>query len=176
MPNRIIKLSWKHNGMKMHCEVGRALPAYYETGFEPVLEIIDCGDHYSILTESRGGTFGSAIRAGKDRWSKATTLQDGTKTIKKQNTLSQAFRDLADSLPEEAEAALVNIRTEEGIIDRVFSRAAEVMESQENAITWLTTSNYAFAGKRPIDLLFSTSGALSVLDELGRLQHGLPSC
>ena len=73
MSKPIKKLSWKHNGMKMHCEVGLPLPRYFETGSEPVLDIIDVGDHYAIHTESRGGSYGPAVRAGKDRWSKAET-------------------------------------------------------------------------------------------------------
>jgi hypothetical protein len=67
MPSQIKKLSWKHNGMRMKCEVGGPLPAYFETGSEPVLEIIDCGDHYAIKTPSRGGSGGSLVRAGRDR-------------------------------------------------------------------------------------------------------------
>lgn len=44
IPNRVKKLHWFHNGMKMVCEVGGPLPAYFETRPEPVLAIIDCGD------------------------------------------------------------------------------------------------------------------------------------
>jgi len=77
-PKRIKKLSWKHNGMKMACEVGGPLPGYFETGNEPVLEIVDCGDHYAIYTESRGGSYGPAVRAGKDKWSTETTETDST--------------------------------------------------------------------------------------------------
>jgi len=77
MGNVIKKLSWKHNGMKMHCEVGKSLPPYYETGSEAVLEIIDLGDHFSIKTPSRGGSGGgSLIRAGKDRYSHAAYFGD----------------------------------------------------------------------------------------------------
>ena len=68
--NRIKSLSWKHNGMKMHCEVGQPLPPYFETGSEAVLEIVDLGDHYAIKTPSRGGSGGPLVRAGKDRNSK----------------------------------------------------------------------------------------------------------
>lgn len=73
MPSHIKKLSWKHNGMKMHGEVGLPLPRYFETGSEPVLEILDIGDHYAIHTESRGGSYGPAVGAGRDRWSVAET-------------------------------------------------------------------------------------------------------
>ncbi len=56
---------------------------------------------------------------------------------------------------------------------KVFARAAEVMESPENARLWLKTPNYAFRFKRPLDYLSSLTGSLELLDELGRLQHGV---
>jgi hypothetical protein len=101
----------------LYCHRGGALPAYYETGSEPVLEIIDCGDLYAIRTESHGGQVGSAVRAGKDRWSKAEMYQ---------NVISPSKKQINSAVPR---------RLEEGIIDRIFARAAEVLESQENAIT-----------------------------------------
>jgi putative toxin-antitoxin system antitoxin component (TIGR02293 family) len=56
---------------------------------------------------------------------------------------------------------------------KVYERAEEVMESPENARLWLKTPNYAFRFKRPLDYLSSLTGSLEVLDELGRLQHGV---
>jgi putative toxin-antitoxin system antitoxin component (TIGR02293 family) len=56
---------------------------------------------------------------------------------------------------------------------KVFERAEEVTESPENARLWLKTPNYAFRFKRPIDYLSSLTGSLELLDELGRLQHGV---
>jgi putative toxin-antitoxin system antitoxin component (TIGR02293 family) len=64
---------------------------------------------------------------------------------------------------------------EEGIVDRVFARAEEVLGSREYARAWLMGPSYAFGARRPVDLLCSTSGAQEVLDELGRLQHGIPA-
>lgn len=56
---------------------------------------------------------------------------------------------------------------------KVYERAEEVTESPENARLWLKTPNYAFRFKRPIDYLSSLTGSLELLDELGRLQHGV---
>lgn len=67
---RIWKLTWEHNKMKMSCEVGSPLPAYYQTGNEPVRAIFDCGDLYKICTPNRGGIRGEPVLAGKD-WSRA---------------------------------------------------------------------------------------------------------
>lgn len=70
--NRVWKLRWKHNGMNMQCEVGQALPAYYQTGLEPVLAIFDCGSLYKICTPNRGGVRGEPVLAGKTPHSSAT--------------------------------------------------------------------------------------------------------
>jgi putative toxin-antitoxin system antitoxin component (TIGR02293 family) len=56
---------------------------------------------------------------------------------------------------------------------KVYERAEEVTESPENARLWLKTPNYAFRFKRPLDYLSSLTGSLELLDELGRLQHGV---
>jgi len=56
---------------------------------------------------------------------------------------------------------------------KVYERAEEVMESPENARLWLKTPNYAFRFKRPLDFLSSFTGSLELLDELGRVQHGV---
>ena len=72
----IKKLSWKHNGMTLQCEVGQPLPPYFETGSEAVLEIVDLGDHYAIKTPSRGGSYGPLVRAGKDRNSKVGYFEE----------------------------------------------------------------------------------------------------
>lgn len=69
---RIWKLRWQHNGMDMLCEVGQPLPAYYQTGLEPVLAIFDCGNLYKICTPNRGGLRGDAVLAGKNFNSSAT--------------------------------------------------------------------------------------------------------
>ena len=129
----------------MHCEVGKALPVYFETGSEPVLEIIDYGDHYAIHTVSRGGSFGPAVRAGKDRWSKAEIIQS------------------------ELDSIAVDVT-----IDRVFTRASEVLGSYENAVGWLTATLPALGGKRPIDLLNSDAGIKTVLNVLGQIERGIP--
>jgi len=70
--NRIWKLRWRHNGMDMQCEVGQPLPAYYQTGGEPILAIFDCGNLYKICTPSRGGVRGEPVLAGKNPHSSVT--------------------------------------------------------------------------------------------------------
>ena len=59
------------------------------------------------------------------------------------------------------------------MIGKIFERASEVMESSDNALLWLKTPSYSFRHKRPIDYLSSFAGAQEVLDELGRIEHGV---
>lgn len=58
-------------------------------------------------------------------------------------------------------------------VGKVYERAVDVLETPANALLWLKTPNYAFRFKRPIDYLSSFTGIQEVLDELGRLQHGI---
>jgi len=62
---RISGLDWRHNGMKMSCDVGSLLPEYYQTGQEPVLAILDCGDLFVVCTQCRGGDRGFPVYVGK---------------------------------------------------------------------------------------------------------------
>jgi putative toxin-antitoxin system antitoxin component (TIGR02293 family) len=64
---------------------------------------------------------------------------------------------------------------EEVTIDRVFTRATEILGSYENAIYWLLATVPSLGNKRPIDLLGSTSGVQTVLNVLGQIEHGIPS-
>jgi putative toxin-antitoxin system antitoxin component (TIGR02293 family) len=56
---------------------------------------------------------------------------------------------------------------------RVAQRAAEVFERAELALDWLKRPNRAFAGEMPLALLDTEVGAETVLDVLGRIEHGV---
>lgn len=58
-------------------------------------------------------------------------------------------------------------------VARVFERAEEVFESPDEARAWLKTSNAALSGQTPMSLLDTEIGAQSVLDTLGRIEHGV---
>lgn len=62
--NRISSIVWRHAGEQMSCKVGGPLPSYYQTGTEPVLAILDCGNLYKVCTRSRGGLRGEAVFVG----------------------------------------------------------------------------------------------------------------
>lgn len=56
---------------------------------------------------------------------------------------------------------------------RAVGRANEVFEAPEAALDWLKSPNAALVGKTPISLLDTEIGAESVLDTLGRIEHGV---
>lgn len=56
---------------------------------------------------------------------------------------------------------------------RAVGRANEVFEAPEAALDWLKSPNSALAGKTPLSLLDTEIGAESVLDTLGRIEHGV---
>lgn len=56
---------------------------------------------------------------------------------------------------------------------RIVSRADEVFEDSESALHWLKSPNAALAGRIPFNLLDTDIGAESVLDTLGRIEHGV---
>ena len=56
---------------------------------------------------------------------------------------------------------------------RVMSRASEVFDGPAAAIDWLKSPNAALRGNAPLSLLDTDIGAESVLDTLGRIEHGV---
>ena len=56
---------------------------------------------------------------------------------------------------------------------RVVGRANDVFEDAEAALHWLKSPNSALSGKTPFSLLDTDIGAESVLDTLGRIEHGV---
>ena len=56
---------------------------------------------------------------------------------------------------------------------RVVGRAHEVFEDLNAALNWLKSPNAALSGAAPLSLLDTDIGAESVLDTLGRIEHGV---
>ena len=56
---------------------------------------------------------------------------------------------------------------------RVVSRAREVFDDSAAAIDWLKSPNATLRGNTPLHLLDTDVGAKSVLDTLGRIEHGV---
>ena len=58
-------------------------------------------------------------------------------------------------------------------IARVFARCQEVMEDGERARRWLQTPSIPLGNVPPISLLDTYTGVEMVMDELGRIEHGI---
>ena len=56
---------------------------------------------------------------------------------------------------------------------RVAARAAEVFEDLDLALAWLKTPLAALEDAAPISVLDTDIGAESVMDTLGRIEHGV---
>jgi putative toxin-antitoxin system antitoxin component (TIGR02293 family) len=56
---------------------------------------------------------------------------------------------------------------------RVVERAETVFEDQDAALDWLKSPNAALAGATPLSQLDTDIGAESVMDTLGRIEHGV---
>jgi putative toxin-antitoxin system antitoxin component (TIGR02293 family) len=56
---------------------------------------------------------------------------------------------------------------------RVVERAEKVFEDLDAALDWLKSPNAALSGTTPLSLLDTDIGAESVLDTLGRIEHGV---
>ncbi|MCZ6635997.1 MAG: DUF2384 domain-containing protein [bacterium] len=55
----------------------------------------------------------------------------------------------------------------------VAARGSEVFGDRENFLSWLNQPSVALGNRVPLDLLNSRFGADMVLEELGRMEHGV---
>lgn len=60
-------------------------------------------------------------------------------------------------------------------IAQIISRGEEVFGDRTRFLTWMNHKNPALSNKTPFDLLNSRFGANLVIDELGRIEHGVIS-
>ena len=60
-------------------------------------------------------------------------------------------------------------------IANIVARGEEVFGDKQKFMIWMNYENPAFANKKPFDLLSSRFGTDLILDELGRIEHGVIS-
>lgn len=60
-------------------------------------------------------------------------------------------------------------------IAEIATKGVEVFGDRDKFLTWLNRPSKALAGKTPMSLTASRFGAVMVLDELGRMEHGVIS-
>jgi len=56
---------------------------------------------------------------------------------------------------------------------RVIERAAEVFEDGRAGLDWIKSPNASLGGATPLSMLDTDLGASSVMDTLGRIEHGI---
>ena len=115
--------------------------------------------------------------------------------LSKEGVSKKELSKLADhlniGLPRMAELISINARTIQRYTgQKVFSRTVsehilriavvtvrgeEVFGNRESFRSWLDSPNRALGNKKPFDLLASDFGRDMVLNELGRLEHGIVS-
>ncbi len=60
-------------------------------------------------------------------------------------------------------------------IAEVVAKGVEVFEDKNHFLIWMKQPNVALGNKTPLNLLSSRFGTQMVLDELGRIEHGVLS-
>ena len=60
-------------------------------------------------------------------------------------------------------------------IAEVAAKGVQVFEDRDNFLAWMKQNNVALGGKSPQSLLSTRFGTQMVLDELGRMEHGVVS-
>jgi putative toxin-antitoxin system antitoxin component (TIGR02293 family) len=114
----------------------------------------------------------------------------GGKGLSKE-TVSRLANHLSIGLQEMAPLLSVNLRTiQRYSAERIFSRTISerilrialvvargevVFGDSDQFRTWLKEPNRAMAGQKPLDLLVSDFGIDMILDQLGRIEHGIIS-
>lgn len=66
-------------------------------------------------------------------------------------------------------------KVESVIPAEIAARGIEVFEDRVKFISWMNQPNQAFANKTPMSMLNSKRGLDVILDELGRIEHGILS-
>lgn len=100
------------------------------------------------------------------------------------NALNIPMKKLAKLLPvtertlqRRAADSLLNSTTSQQVIliGQLITRGTEIFGGQESFQQWVHQSNVALGGYSPLDLMDTTIGVQLVMDELGRLEHGVYS-
>jgi putative toxin-antitoxin system antitoxin component (TIGR02293 family) len=58
-------------------------------------------------------------------------------------------------------------------IQQIVAKGLEVFEDMGKVKKWLERENYALGGKKPKELLYNSFGVQLLIDELGRIEHGI---
>ncbi len=90
-------------------------------------------------------------------------------------SLSKVLHVAERTLQRKKDLDLLNENISEHVLQiaEVYSQGKEVFGDMESFQAWGNTDNLALGNKKPVELLASRYGAQMVLDELGRIEHGV---
>ena len=101
--------------------------------------------------------------------------------------MSLSWRDMASLLPvsertvqryqKYGAARHLNQQVSEQTLQlaEIMAMGSEVFGDRDNFLAWLSMSSVALGNEKPMELLGSRFGAEMVMDELGRIAHGIPA-
>jgi putative toxin-antitoxin system antitoxin component (TIGR02293 family) len=65
------------------------------------------------------------------------------------------------------------LSTQKRRVTELYSLAVDILESEENAMCWLSQPNPSLGGAIPRELCKTIKGAESAIKTLGRIEHGI---
>ena len=112
---------------------------------------------------------------GKEGIPKRALLDLAHNTNMSLRTISHILHITERTLQRKRDSDLLNESISEHVIQiaEVYSRGNEVFDSVDDFQTWLNTANKALGNRKPVELMSSRYGAQMILDELGRIEHGV---
>lgn len=99
-------------------------------------------------------------------------------------SMSLTWRDMAKLLPitertlqrYQTQKLLSQVVSEQALqLAEVVATGIDVFEDRDNFLAWLSLQSAALGDRKPMDLLNSRFGMELVIDELGRIAHGMPA-
>jgi len=118
---------------------------------------------YDLVQISRKGVTKRALLALCDKTS--LSIKEMAQYLPVTERTIQRHRDADRFKPQVSEKILE--------IAGLYAKGFEVFENAENFKTWMKTPNISLGGLRPLDLLDTTFGIDMILNELGRMEHGV---
>ena len=142
-----------------------------EKAFQSVANVLGGKDVLSVKPQSSVDWVGM-IRAGIP----AAAVESVLSTMHvSQTELAQALGIPQRTLARRQREGILNSEESSKLLRlaRVVSRASEVFDDPAAAVDWLKSPNAALRGNAPLSLLDTDISGESVLDTLGRIEHGV---
>ena len=148
------------------------------------------GDRESVIFVRITKTLGGEMTVGHPIRSRMDFVKLGQRGLTKSSvvhlakSLSLSMKEMAALLPvtertlqrKSARQHLSPVVSEQALqIAQVAATGSELFEDREKFLAWLSLPSAPLGGEKPFDLLRSRFGIELVLDELGRIAHGLPA-